>query len=131
MMSSISVTTIVIAVIVTISYIFIIVIAVMITIPFILIIIALFIIVIGLSTFGMELDVAALQSARSAVTVGEYQTECVVAAALAVVSNNNRVGEGSFTVDLGNAFDLTCHEILDDVTRNTRALDLHTIVVIE
>lgn len=88
---------------------------------------------IGLSTFPMELDVAALQSARSAVTVTvrEDQTECVVAAALALVSNNNRVAEGTFTVDPGNAFDLTCHEIDYLVSRNTRALDLHTIVVIE
>lgn len=112
-----------------------IVIAVIMTVSLIFIIIFLFIILIlWLSTFLMELDIATLQNTRSAVsvTVREYQTEGVpVAAGLAVVSNNNRVGVGSFTVDLGNAFDLTGHGIDYGVSRNFRALDLHTIVVIE
>ena len=106
------------------------------TISFIFIIIFFIVIIVTarLSTFLMELDVAALQIARSAVTVRDFQTEAVVAARLAVVNNNNLVGEGTLAVDPGNAFDLTCHGIEYDVSRNASTLDLHTIfpgVVIE
>ena len=83
-----------------------------------------------LSTFLMNLDISTHQIARSTITVGEIQTEAVVATGFAVVNNNNRVNVGTLTVYLCNAFDLTCHGIDDDVLRNARALDLHAIVVI-
>ena len=109
-----------------------IVLTVIMTVSFIFIIIPLFVIVIvRLSTFLVNLNFAALQNARSAVTIRELQTEGVPdAALLAVVNNNNRVGEGSFPIDTGNALDLTGHGIDYRVRGNLRALDLHTIVVV-
>ena len=71
-----------------------IVIAVIMTISFIFIIIILFIaVMVRLSTFLMELDVATHQSARSHVTIREFQTEAVVMSGLTVINNNNLIGE--------------------------------------
>ena len=84
------------------------------TVSLILIIVCLLVMVIvRLSTILVDLDIAALQGARSAVTVRELQTEGVLCndPGSPFVSNNNRVRKGSPTVDPGNAFDLTCHGI--------------------
>ncbi len=51
----------------------------------------------------MDLDVAALQSARSAVTVREFQTEDVfVAAGFAIVNYNNLREDECETKDFGS-----------------------------
>jgi len=110
-----------------------IVIAVVVTVMFIPVIIVLFVIVImRLSAFPVDLDVAALQGARSAVTVRECKAETVpVVAVPAVVDNNDRVGDGDSPVDHGRAFDFTGNGIDHGISSNLRPLDLRAPMVVE
>ena len=110
-----------------------IVVAVIMTVIFIFVIIVLFVVVIvRLPAFLVDLDVAAFQGARSAVSVRECQAEAVpaVVTAPAFVDNNDRVCVGSPAIDFGSTFDLPCHGIDDRVCRNSLAIDIDTIVII-
>ncbi len=104
--------------------------AVIVAVSLIFIIISLFIIVIiRPSTILVDLDFAAFQCTQCAVTVRELQTEAVPVRA--IINNNYCIGDSVFAVDFGSAFDLSRNRIDCRVGSNFSTFDFHSFVVIE